>query len=43
MIAKAKSDRFQTWRGLARLQITVKYSLPFRENVGVREERSPID
>jgi len=38
MIAKAKSDRFQTRRGPAHLQITVKYSLPFRENVGVREE-----
>ena len=38
MIIKAKSDRFQTRRGLAHLQITVKYSLPFRENVGVREE-----
>ncbi len=38
MIAKAKSDRFQTRRGLAHLQITVKYSSPFRENVGVREE-----
>jgi molybdopterin converting factor small subunit len=38
MIVKAKSDRFQTRRGLAHLQITVKYSVPFREEVGVREE-----
>jgi molybdopterin converting factor small subunit len=38
MIIKAKSDRFQTRRGLAHLRITVKYSLPFREDVGVREE-----
>jgi molybdopterin converting factor small subunit len=42
MIIKAKSDRFQTRRGLARLNITVKYSLPFREDVGVGEETYEI-
>ena len=42
MIIKAKSDRFQTRRGLAHLNITVKYSLPFREEVGVREETYEI-
>ena len=42
MIAKAKSDRSQTRRGLAHLNITVKYSLPFREDVGVREETYEI-
>ena len=42
MIIKAKSDRFQTRRVLAHLNITVKYSLPFREDVGVREETYEI-
>jgi molybdopterin converting factor small subunit len=42
MIIKAKSDRFQTRRGLAHLSITVKYSLPLREEVGVREETYEI-
>jgi molybdopterin converting factor small subunit len=42
MIVKAKSDALQTRRGLADLQITVKYSLPFREEVGVREETFEI-
>ena len=38
MIVKAKSDALQTRRGFVSLQIIVKYSLPFREEVGVREE-----
>jgi molybdopterin converting factor small subunit len=42
MIIKAKLDRFQTRRGPARLNITVKYSLPFRDDVGVREETYEI-
>jgi molybdopterin converting factor small subunit len=43
MIIKAKSDRFQTRRGPGpALNITVKYSLPFREEVGVREETYEI-
>jgi molybdopterin converting factor small subunit len=43
MIVKAKLEALQTRRGLADLQITVKYSLPFREEVGVREETFEID
>jgi len=38
LITKAKSDQFQTRRGLPHLQITVKYAMPFRESAGVREE-----
>jgi molybdopterin converting factor small subunit len=42
MIIKAKLDQFQTRRGLAHLNITVKYTPPFREEVGVREETYEI-
>jgi len=42
MIIKAKSDRFQTQRGLAHLNITVKFSPPFCQDVGVREETYEI-
>jgi molybdopterin converting factor small subunit len=42
MIAKAKSDALQTRRGLPDLQIIVKYSPPFREDVGIREETLEI-
>ena len=42
MIVKAKSGALQTRRGFADLQIIVKYSPPFREEVGVREETYEI-